>query len=70
MRERFDVHIGTPVNLFQLRTDGFSVDDEGYAVTYDGHALYTYVGDSAPGQATGNDINLNGGYWYEMNASG
>jgi predicted lipoprotein with Yx(FWY)xxD motif len=39
-------------------------------VTYDGHPLYTYVGDSAPGQATGNDINLNGGYWYEMTASG
>ena len=38
--------------------------------TYDGHPLYTYIGDSAPGQATGNDINLNGGYWYEMAASG
>jgi predicted lipoprotein with Yx(FWY)xxD motif len=39
-------------------------------VTYDGHPLYTYVGDSAPGQATGNNINLNGGLWYEMAASG
>jgi predicted lipoprotein with Yx(FWY)xxD motif len=39
-------------------------------VTYDGHPLYTYVGDSAPGQATGNDVDLNGGYWYEMAASG
>ena len=39
-------------------------------VTYDGHPLYTYVGDSAPGQSTGNDINLNGGFWYEMTASG
>jgi predicted lipoprotein with Yx(FWY)xxD motif len=39
-------------------------------ITYDRHPLYTYVGDSAPGQATGNDINLNGGYWYEMTASG
>ncbi|MGA3220066.1 MAG: hypothetical protein ABSE77_13480 [Acidimicrobiales bacterium] len=38
--------------------------------TYDGHPLYTYVGDSAPGQANGNDINLNGGLWYEMAASG
>jgi predicted lipoprotein with Yx(FWY)xxD motif len=37
--------------------------------TYDGHPLYTYIGDSAPGQATGNDINLNGGYWYEMRTS-
>ena len=39
-------------------------------ITYDGHPLYTYVGDSAPGQSTGNDINLNGGFWYEMTASG
>ena len=39
-------------------------------VTYNGHPLYTYVGDSAPGQATGNDINLNGGFWYEMAKSG
>ena len=39
-------------------------------VAYDGHPLYTYVGDSAPGQYNGNDINLNGGLWYEMAASG
>jgi predicted lipoprotein with Yx(FWY)xxD motif len=31
--------------------------------TYDGHPLYTYVGDSAPGQDTGNNLNLNGGLW-------
>ena len=35
-------------------------------VTYDRHPLYTYVGDSAPGQANGNAINLNGGLWYEI----
>jgi predicted lipoprotein with Yx(FWY)xxD motif len=39
-------------------------------VTYDGHPLYTYIGDSAPGQSTGNNINLNGGFWYEMPVSG
>jgi predicted lipoprotein with Yx(FWY)xxD motif len=39
-------------------------------VTYNGHPLYTYVGDSAPGQATGNRIRLNGGWWYEMKVSG
>jgi predicted lipoprotein with Yx(FWY)xxD motif len=38
--------------------------------TYDGHPLYTYVGDSKPGQANGNNINLNGGVWHEMAASG
>ena len=39
-------------------------------VTYNGHPLYTYVGDSAPGQATGNRLRLNGGWWYEMKVSG
>jgi predicted lipoprotein with Yx(FWY)xxD motif len=38
--------------------------------TYDGHPLYTYVGDSAPGQAKGNGLNLSGGVWHEMTASG
>jgi predicted lipoprotein with Yx(FWY)xxD motif len=38
-------------------------------VTYNGHPLYTYVGDGAPGQASGNDIKLNGGFWYEMKVS-
>lgn len=38
-------------------------------VTYNGHPLYTYVGDSAPAQASGNRIHLNGGWWYEMKAS-
>jgi predicted lipoprotein with Yx(FWY)xxD motif len=36
--------------------------------TYDGHPLYTYIGDDAPGQARGNKIDLNGGYWYEVRA--
>jgi predicted lipoprotein with Yx(FWY)xxD motif len=34
--------------------------------TYNGHPLYTYIGDSAPGQANGNKLDLNGGYWYEV----
>jgi predicted lipoprotein with Yx(FWY)xxD motif len=38
--------------------------------TYNGHPLYTYVGDSAPGQARGNKLNLNGGLWYEVTTSG
>jgi predicted lipoprotein with Yx(FWY)xxD motif len=45
------------------RTDGT------IQATYDGHPLYTYIGDSAPGQATGNNINLNGGLWHEVLAS-
>ena len=42
----------------------------GRQVTYDGHPLYTYVGDKGPGQANGNDLDLNGGLWYEMRVSG
>jgi predicted lipoprotein with Yx(FWY)xxD motif len=38
--------------------------------TYDGHPLYTYVGDSGPGQANGNKLDLNGGLWYEVRVSG
>jgi predicted lipoprotein with Yx(FWY)xxD motif len=36
--------------------------------TYNGHPLYTYVGDHAPGQATGNGLNVNGGVWHEVSA--
>jgi len=38
--------------------------------TYDGHPLYTYAGDSAPGQNKGNGLNASGGLWYEMTVSG
>ena len=38
--------------------------------TYDGHPLYLYIGDSGPGQNNGNNINLNGGFWHEVKASG
>jgi len=46
------------------RTDG------SLQVTYAGHPLYTYIGDTAPGQASGNNINLNGGFWHEVPAAG
>jgi predicted lipoprotein with Yx(FWY)xxD motif len=38
--------------------------------TYDGHPLYTYVGDTAPGQNKGNGLNLSGGLWHEVTVSG
>ena len=38
--------------------------------TYMGHPLYTYVGDTSPGQNKGNGLNISGGLWYEMTASG
>jgi predicted lipoprotein with Yx(FWY)xxD motif len=34
--------------------------------TYNGHPLYAYVGDAQPGQANGNNLNLNGGLWHEV----
>jgi predicted lipoprotein with Yx(FWY)xxD motif len=37
---------------------------------YDGHPPYAHVGDRAPGQAHGNGLNLNGGLWHEVTASG
>ena len=43
------------------RTDGTR------QLTYDGHPLCTYIGDTAPGQAKGN--NLNSGLWHEVPAA-
>jgi predicted lipoprotein with Yx(FWY)xxD motif len=38
--------------------------------TYNGHPLYTYIGDKSPGQNTGNGITASGGLWHEVTASG
>jgi predicted lipoprotein with Yx(FWY)xxD motif len=43
--------------------------DGSQQLTYNGHPLYTYVGDSAPGQARGDNLNLNGGLWHEVRVS-
>jgi predicted lipoprotein with Yx(FWY)xxD motif len=37
---------------------------------FDGHPLYTFVGDTAPGQAKGNGLNAFGGVWHEATTSG
>jgi predicted lipoprotein with Yx(FWY)xxD motif len=42
----------------------------GRVVTYNKWPLYTYVGDTAPGQARGQALNLNGGLWYVLSPSG
>ena len=44
--------------------------DGSIQATYDGHPLYTYTADTAPGQANGNGINASGGVWHEVTASG
>jgi predicted lipoprotein with Yx(FWY)xxD motif len=46
------------------RTDG-TVE-----ITYNRWPLYLWVGDSQPGQATGQAINNNGGLWYVLTPSG
>jgi len=42
----------------------------GLQATYNGHPLYTYIGDHGAGQANGNNLDLNGGLWYEVRVSG
>jgi outer membrane protein assembly factor BamB/predicted lipoprotein with Yx(FWY)xxD motif len=42
----------------------------GRVVTYAGWPLYTFVSDTAPGKATGQGLNLNGGLWYVLSPSG
>jgi predicted lipoprotein with Yx(FWY)xxD motif len=42
----------------------------GHQVTYAGHPLYTYSGDSAPGDTSYVGAKSFGGTWYAVNASG
>jgi predicted lipoprotein with Yx(FWY)xxD motif len=44
--------------------------DGSVQATYNGHPLYTYVGDKAPGQDKGNGLNLSGGLWHDVTVSG
>jgi predicted lipoprotein with Yx(FWY)xxD motif len=42
----------------------------GLQETYNGHPLYTYISDTGPGMANGNNVNLNGGVWHEVVVTG
>jgi predicted lipoprotein with Yx(FWY)xxD motif len=42
----------------------------GHQVTYAGHPLYTYSGDSGPGETSYVGAKQFGGTWYAINASG
>ena len=44
--------------------------DGGQQVTYNGWPLYSWVGDTEPGQATGQGIDSLGGYWYVLSPKG
>ncbi len=39
-------------------------------VTYNGHPLYTFTGDSNPGDTSGQGVNVFGGLWYAVSPSG
>jgi predicted lipoprotein with Yx(FWY)xxD motif len=47
-----------------------SRSDGSTQATWNGHPLYTFIDDKAPGQANGNGKNLSGGVWHEVNLSG
>lgn len=44
--------------------------DGKHQVTYNGHPLYTYVGDSAAGKTKGEGLNLSGGLWWVVSPAG
>ena len=56
---------GIPGHLGTIKRSGGTTQ-----AIYNGHPLYTYVGDTAPGQAFGNNLNLNGGLWHEVTVPG
>jgi predicted lipoprotein with Yx(FWY)xxD motif len=39
-------------------------------ITYDGHPLYTYTGDTASGQINGNGLDASGGMWWAITPTG
>ena len=59
---------GTGVMASKLGTTKRS--DGATEVTYKGHPLYTYAGDSAPGQTNGQGLDDYGAEWYALSAGG
>jgi predicted lipoprotein with Yx(FWY)xxD motif len=44
--------------------------DGNQQVTYSGHPLYYFVGDTQPGATAGQGLNDNGGLWYAVHTDG
>lgn len=44
--------------------------DGSLQVTYAGHPLYSWIGDSRPGMVTGQALLNQGGYWYVLSTDG
>ena len=58
-------------NVIRIFSHGFTTRTDGTKqVTYGGHPLYYYKGDTAPGQNKGNGLNAAGGLWHEITTSG
>jgi predicted lipoprotein with Yx(FWY)xxD motif len=55
---------GVTGKLGTIKSDGTT------QAVYNGHPLYTYIADTAPGQAHGNNLNLNSELWHEVTVSG
>ncbi len=64
---------GTPVAAAGAQASllGSSPRSDGSTqVTYSGHPLYTYVGDSKPGETSGNGLTEFGGSWHALRPNG
>ena len=48
----------------------FQRSDGGSQAVINGHPLYTFTLDKAPGQTAGEGLNENGGLWYVVNPAG
>ena len=62
------VNAGLGVNARLLGT--VRLENGSHQVTYAGHPLYTYVGDSGPGETEYVGEDQSGGFWYALNAHG
>ena len=61
-------HAGSGVSASLLGT--IARNSGSLQVTYNGHPLYTYLGDHSPGQTNGEGLNAFGAYWYAISTLG
>jgi predicted lipoprotein with Yx(FWY)xxD motif len=59
---------GSGISAAKLGTSKRS--DGSTEITYNGHPLYTYAGDSAKGQTNGQNLDQFGAEWYVLSAAG
>jgi predicted lipoprotein with Yx(FWY)xxD motif len=66
--------IGTPKAAAGVTLSGtlgtITRSDGSKQATYNGHPLYTFKADSAPGQVNGNKVNGFGALWYAITIGG